>query len=187
MLCRKRLLRRFCPSPRRSRVHLSNVRISFFTRLEGQPDDHGWIEHEGIRFNVIGTRKQKGAFYIVCDDKGALTQSLWMGEQVTCGIDLARRVMASRLHTAAHVLMACAKREFPGYVAGGMQMYEDLTASTIRFALAADPGRRAPSILGTVPTRRLALTDRFGRVSSRTSMRPKVQEETCFVWILVFK
>ena len=99
----------------------------------GQPDDLGIVVVQGIHFNILSLRKHKGETRIVLDDDGTLAGETGFGDVITCSLDWERRHCLMKLHSAAHVLMASARKIINGYVPGGMHIAGDLRTATIRF------------------------------------------------------
>jgi Ser-tRNA(Ala) deacylase AlaX len=84
-------------------------------------------------------RKHKGETRIVLDDDGVLAKETGFGDVIICSLDWERRNYLMRLHSAAHILMAAARKNVKGYVPGGMQIAADLGTATIRFQHEHEP------------------------------------------------
>ena len=74
----------------------------FYAEMGGQVADHGVIESEGAKFEVVDVQKNKGGKFM---HYGKLTEgSLTVGDAVTASIDEARRKAIMRAHSATHLL-----------------------------------------------------------------------------------
>jgi len=107
----------------------------------GQPDDFGSVVVQGKTYNIAKLRKHKGATRIVLDDDGTLANETGFGETALCLLDWKRRQRLMRLHSAAHVLMASARKTVTGYIPSGMQIADDLETAIIRFKRDQEPSK----------------------------------------------
>jgi len=103
----------------------------------GQPNDRAELLVQGKNVPIEGVGRQDGRVYLrVRPDEDDLSELSWLygsGEPFTYKIDLDYRLKAMRRHTAAHVLMACLRRNLSDYVPKGMTIPEDLGAVQLRF------------------------------------------------------
>lgn len=104
----------------------------------GQPDDFGWVIYEEIEYPVFGFKKIGKDLMLATKDGGVLMNKIWSGDKVMLRLDVDRRLRATRLHTAAHVIMACARRKLTDYTPSGMSIDDDLTKAVVRYRT-ADP------------------------------------------------
>ena len=100
----------------------------------GQPDDRGVVVLGGSIYRIKKLIKRKGDVFVTLESKIPQHDDLFFGEAVTCQLEWEYRYKAMRYHTAAHVLMAAAKRVLSDYQPKGIMISEDLTNCQIRFA-----------------------------------------------------
>jgi Ser-tRNA(Ala) deacylase AlaX len=121
------------------RTELECEDLLFHPAGGGQPDDLGSVILQGKTYKIATLRKHKGATRLVLDDDGAIANETGFGETVICLLDWKRRQQLMRLHSAAHVLMASARKTVTGYVPSGMQIADNLETATIRFKCDQEP------------------------------------------------
>lgn len=83
-------------------------RTIFHPKGGGQPDDIGSIEIEGIHYPIIGlvesTEENREARSITHHIKRVEGVNVQVGQKVKMTIDLSKRLLFARLHTAGHLL-----------------------------------------------------------------------------------
>lgn len=105
----------------------------FHPKGGGQPDDFGWVIYEEIEYPVLGFKKIGKDLLLATKDGGELMNKLWSGDKVLLRLDMARRSKAMRLHSAAHVIMASARRRLADYSPSGMAIDDDLNKAVVRY------------------------------------------------------
>ena len=97
----------------------------------GQPCDRGAITlPSGARVEVARVLKLSGRVFAVLAEDATLAA----GDEVTVEVDWPRRRRNMRYHTASHVLMAALAKRLVSYAPQGIEIAEDGSSSTIRFA-----------------------------------------------------
>ncbi len=99
----------------------------------GQPDDAGTVALGGDEFQVLALRKHKGETHLLLDTGDDLASCIGFGDSAVCRVDWDRRYHLMRLHSAAHVVMASARRVMRDYVPSGMQIAPDLQTAVVKF------------------------------------------------------
>ncbi len=87
----------------------------FYPSGGGQPADHGLLENEGGVFSIQNVKKGKRLLHNI----GNLDNKILdFGGPMTASIDIDRRNLLSRMHTAQHLLSAAADELFSGNTIG---------------------------------------------------------------------
>lgn len=100
----------------------------------GQPSDMGLITVNRETARVVGIIKLKGGLYYVLDKMLSSHDDLGFGDIAVQKIDWERRYRFMRSHTAAHLLMAAAKRIVPGYQPKGVSLDDAGLTGSIKFS-----------------------------------------------------
>ena len=91
-------------------------RTAFYPGGGGQPNDEGWLEIAGGKWQVASVKKEGAAIWHTLADANA---PLTVGATVSATLDWERRYKLMRTHTAMHILCAVVWRDYGAQVTGG--------------------------------------------------------------------
>ena len=89
-------------------------RTAFFPGGGGQPNDVGWLEADGKRWEVTKVKRKKGKVVHYLDGEGPT-----VGASVSGILDWGHRYALMRTHTAMHILCGVVWRDYEASVTGG--------------------------------------------------------------------
>jgi alanyl-tRNA synthetase len=81
----------------------------FYPQGGGQPSDQGQVCFKDRSIPVLSVRRIDGEIRHYTDQE----YSQWIGEQVRCQVDLIKRKLHSRLHTAGHLISHVVEKMYP--------------------------------------------------------------------------
>ncbi|KAF1926802.1 ThrRS/AlaRS common domain-containing protein [Didymella exigua CBS 183.55] len=146
----------FKPPPESSPFILTTPRTIFHAQGGGQPSDTGCISAAGVEFRVHQVRKlgpsilHMGVFAV---------ERFGDAAQGTQEIDVAKRVLHSRIHTAGHVI---------GLAAAALRDAGALDASIVDGKASHYPGASFVEFIGLIPgTAKAALQDKTDELVAR--------------------
>jgi misacylated tRNA(Ala) deacylase len=92
-------------------------RTAFYPGGGGQPNDEGWMEIEGVRYQVSKVSKEGAQVWhtLVTDPEAVIG----VGATVRGELDWPRRYQLMRTHTAMHILCGVVWRDYGASVTGG--------------------------------------------------------------------
>lgn len=99
----------------------------------GQPRDNGEVVIRSKTYEVNRLIKMSGRIFLVLKERIADHDDLVPGEPLSCRIDWDRRYKFMRYHTAAHAMMATAKRLLNGFEPRGIEIADNGSQCRIQF------------------------------------------------------
>jgi len=105
----------------------------------GQPEDHGFVEIDGVEYEVNGLHKDKGLTYLQIPDLKASPRENALVVQRLAGC---RRDRLSRLHTLQHIFSAEVVRVIPEAMPCGTGIRNDASGGWVRIRFPEGIGER---------------------------------------------